>query len=80
MHPGTIRRWLAQNRNGILANREAPWPSVGACRKLTMVNEMGLREKIVGQNPQQMNPPFALWPRPAIKALIRKQFGLELQD
>jgi len=30
--------------------------------------------------PEQMKLPFALWSRPAIKALVKAQFGLDMQD
>jgi hypothetical protein len=31
-------------------------------------------------SPQQMKLPSALWSRPAIKALVKAQFGLDMQD
>jgi len=30
--------------------------------------------------PGQMKLPFALWTRPAIKALSKEEFGIEVQD
>lgn len=47
---------------------------------LTLADEAWLRDQIVGQPPQQMKLPFALWTRPAIKALVRERFGIEMQD
>jgi transposase len=38
---------------------------------------MWLREQIIGQTPQL---PFALWTSPAIKALAKERFGIEMQD
>ncbi|QSA98504.1 winged helix-turn-helix domain-containing protein [Methylococcus sp. EFPC2] len=53
---------------------------MGVGRKLTLADEAWLRDQIVGQCPQQWKLPFALWTRPAIKALIQERFGLVLQD
>lgn len=53
---------------------------VGACRKLSMADEMWLRDQIVGQTPEQLKLPFALLTRPAIKALINARFGVQMQD
>jgi transposase len=53
---------------------------LGVHRKLKMADEMWLRDQIVGSTPQQMKLPFALWSRPAIKALIRERFGIDMQD
>ena len=41
---------------------------------------MWLREQIVGRLPQPMKLPFAPWSRPAIKALIRERFGIDMPD
>ncbi len=53
---------------------------LGTLRKLKMADEVWLREQIIGSQPQQMKLPFALWSRPAIKALIKAQFGIDMQD
>ncbi len=53
---------------------------VGACRKLTLAAEAWIRDQIVKGNPQQIKLPFALWTRPAIRALIRDHFGADLQE
>jgi transposase len=81
-HVSTVKTWLAKaKREGEGSLEEKPrGRPVGAGRKLTMTNELWLREQIVGQSPQQMKLPFALWTRPAIKALIKERFGLALQD
>lgn len=82
VHVSTVKDWLARaKRDGIgsLTEKRRGRPT-GACRKLTMAQEVWLREQIVGYTPQQMTLPFALWTRRAIKALIEAQFGLEMQD
>lgn len=82
VHVSTIKDWLARaKREGIgsLTEKRRGRPT-GACRKLTMAQEVWLREQIVGYTPQQMTLPFALWTRRAIKSLIQTQFGLEMQD
>ena len=82
VHPSTVAEWLGRARRegeGSLQERPRGRP-VGVGRKLTMADEVWLREQIVGNAPRQMKLPFALWTRPAIKALIRERFGLEMQD
>lgn len=82
VHPTTIKTWLTRVRregDGALGEKQRGRP-VGTHRKLQMTDEMWLRDQIVGSTPQQMKLPFALWSRPAIKALIRERFGIEMQD
>lgn len=81
-HPTTIKVWLARARregeSGLEEKRRGR--PVGACRKLTLAAEAWVRDQIVKGNPQQMKMPFALWTRPAIRALIRHHFGVDLQE
>ncbi|WP_237747506.1 winged helix-turn-helix domain-containing protein, partial [Acidithiobacillus thiooxidans] len=82
-HPTTIKGWLARApyRRRKRAGREAPRSAGrGACRKLTLAAEAWIRDQIVKGNPQQIKLPFALWTRPAIRALIRDHFGADLQE
>ena len=82
VHPATVKAWLAkakQEGEGSLDEKRRGRP-VGALRKLKMADEVWLREQIVGSMPEQLKLPFALWSRPAIKALIRERFGIEMQD
>lgn len=82
VHVSTVKDWLARAKRegvGSLTEKQRGRP-VGACRKLTMAQEVWLREQIVGYTPQQMTLPFALWTRPAIRELIRTKFGLEVRD
>lgn len=75
VHVPTVESWLARaKREGVhsLGEKRRGRP-VGACRKLTLVDEAWLREQIVGQTLQQMQLPFALWTRPAIKALVEER-------
>lgn len=82
IHVSTVKKWLVvAKKAGERALDERPrGRPVGSCRKLTMANEMWIREQIIGGSPQQMKLPFAMWTRPAIKALIKDRFGLDLQD
>lgn len=83
VHVRTVEDWLLRARRDGLSSLEGEKKRgrpVGACRKLTMADEMWLREQIVDQSPEQMKLPFALWSRPAIKALIKARFGVEMQD
>jgi transposase len=82
VHHRTVEEWLARARKegeGALQEKSRG-RRVGSGRKLTMADECWLRDQIVGECPQQMKLPFALWTRPAIKALIRERFGVEMQD
>lgn len=82
VHHRTVEDWLARARKegeGALQEKTRG-RRVGSGRKLTMADECWLRDQIVGECPQQMKLPFALWTRPAIKALILERFGLEMQD
>ena len=81
-HPTTIKGWLARARkegeNGLEEKRRGR--PVGACRRLTLVAEAWIRDQIVRGNPHQLKMPFALWTQPAIRALIRDHFGVDLQE
>jgi len=82
IHFRAVESWLSRARRegaGSLGEKKRGRP-VGACRKLMLADEAWLRETIVGQAPQQMKLPFALWSRPAIKTLIQERFGIEMQD
>lgn len=82
VHHRTVEDWLARARKegeGALQEK-IRGRRVGSGRKLTMADECWLRDQIVGECPQQLKLPFALWTRPAIKALIRERFGVEMQD
>lgn len=81
-HVRTIERWLKLYRrqgDASLKEKRRGRP-VGACRKLRLVDEIWLRERIISNTPDQLKLPFALWSRPAIKALILERFGIEMQD
>ena len=81
-HQTTIKGWLARARTegekGLEEKRRGR--PVGACRKLTLAAEAWIRDQIIQGNPQQIKLPFALWTRPAIRALIRDRFGVDLQE
>lgn len=83
VHYRTVEDWLARARRegeGSLDKERKRGRPVRACRKLTLADELWLREQIVGHTPQQLCLPFALWTRPAIRALIKERFGIEMQD
>jgi len=82
VHKNTVSEWLVRARRegeGSLAEKPRGRP-VGVGRKLTMADEMWLREQIIDKTPQQEKLPFALWSRPAIRALVRERFGMDMQD
>lgn len=82
VHVSTVKAWLAQAKRegvGSLTEKRRGRP-VGACRKLTLAQEVWLREQIIGYRPQQLTLPFALWTRRAIRELIRRRFGVDVPD
>jgi transposase len=81
-HVSTVKAWLAQaKREGVGSLTEKPrGRPAGAGRKLSMVQEVWLREQIIDQTPQQLMLPFALWTRRAIRDLILARFGVDMQD
>ena len=82
VHVRTVESWLRKARAagaGSLCEKPRGRP-YGACRKLAMVQEVWICQRIVGSVPGQMALPFALWTRRAIQALIQAQFGIEVSD
>jgi transposase len=82
VHVRTVQAWLRKARAegaGALVEKPRGRPH-GACRKLTMAQEVWVRQRIVGAVPEQLSLPFALWTRRAIQALVELQFGLQLSD
>jgi transposase len=82
VHVRTVEVWLKRAHTqgaGSLGERRRGRP-VGFGRKLTMADEMWIRDRIMDHRPEQMKLDFALWSRPAIRALVRSHFGIELQD
>lgn len=82
VHPGTVLKWLAKARKagvGSLTEKPRGRP-VGSCRKLTLAQELWVRDTVIGQNPKQQCLPFALWTRRAIRELLHQEFGLEVSD
>lgn len=82
VHEMTVQKWLHKAKQegvGSLTEKRRGRP-VGSCRKITIAQEQWLREQIIGFTPKQMVLPFALWTRPAIKALITHKFGIEISD
>jgi transposase len=82
VHVRTVEVWVgraSRESDASLAETRRGRP-LGSCRKLRLADEQWLREQIIGGNPRQRSLPFALWTRPAIRALIRERFALEVSD
>jgi transposase len=81
-HVSTVKGWLARAKRegaGSLAEKPRGRPA-GACRRITLAQEVWLREQIIGATPQQLTLPFALWTRRAIRELVLARFGVDVQD
>ena len=82
VHVRTVQAWLRVARAqgaGALTEKRRGRP-YGACRKLTLAQEVWVRQRIVGSVPEQLSLRFALWNRRAIQALIELQSGVQLSD
>lgn len=80
VHVRTVQAWLRVARAqgaGALTEKRRGRPC-GACRKLTLAQEVWVRQRIVGSVPEQLSLRFALWNRRAIQALIELQSGVQL--
>lgn len=69
VHVRTVQAWLRKARRdgaGALVEKTRGRP-YGACRKLTMAQEVWVRQRIVAAVPEQLSLPFALWTRRAIR-------------
>ena len=82
VHVRTVQSWLrkAQTAGESSLTERLRGRPPGACRKLSMVQEVWIRQRIVGAVPAQLSLPFALWTRRAIQALVAAQFGVEVSD
>jgi len=51
---------------------------VGEKRTISLLDEMALRDQIVGGNSDQMSLPFALWTRKAVQEAIKLKLGIDM--
>jgi transposase len=82
VHAKTVEVWITRHRrDGETGLTEKPrGRPIGSGRKLTFVDEVWIREHIISKTPDQLTLPFALWSRPAIKAMILERFEIDMQD
>lgn len=71
-----IRKFRAEGEKGLESKRRGRKYLSG--RTLNLAQEWHLRSVIVGQNPMQMQLPFALWNRRAVMELIKQLGGIEM--
>ena len=73
VHVRTVKGWLRKARaagaGALVEKTRGRQP--GMCRKMTMAQEVWIRQRIVSALPTQMSLPFALWTRRVIQALIK---------
>jgi len=50
----------------------------GEKRTISLVDEVLLRDEIIGKHPNQMSLPFALWNRKAVQELIKLRLGVDM--
>lgn len=80
IHPSTLGAWIAlYNKGGMEALKIGQrGRRVGEGRRLSAAQEKRLEEIVLGKCPDQMQLPFALWSAPAIRAVVKSQWGLDL--
>ena len=66
----------ASEEEAILGGKRGRPQGIGS--KLTKQQEMQVRQWILDKQPKQMKFDFALWTRRAVKALIKREFGVDL--
>ena len=80
VHSSTLGSWIAlYNKGGMEALKIGQrGRRVGEGRRLTCAQEKRLEKVIVGKCPDQMQLPFALWSAPAIRAVVKEMWGIDL--
>jgi len=71
-----IRAWKKGGKEAIKLKKRGR--TLGENRKLTQQQEDKLKELLINKTPQQLNLPFALWNRKAIKAVIHQKWGIKI--
>jgi transposase len=70
------QRFAAHGAAGLKTGPRGPEPGYG--RFLTPAQEVEARDLIRRHTPDELDLPFALWSRAAVRALIRQRFGVRL--
>lgn len=70
------RRYATEGAGGLVSKTRGRRFLSG--RTLTLAQEWQLRSIIVGQNPNQMSLPFALWNRRAVMELVKVLFDIDM--
>lgn len=78
---GTVYKWLrnakkTSEQQATLGGQRGRPKGIGA--KLTPEQAWEIRSLIIDKNPQQLKCDFALWTRRAVRALIKRQYQIEL--
>ncbi len=74
----TVTTWIARARAGLGVKEARRGRRLGVGRKLTPAQEERIRKDIVDHTPDQLELRFALWSVPAVHALIKASFGIDL--
>lgn len=82
VHIGTVISWARRfnvgSTDGVKPESGKRGRRFGEGRTLSGVDEMYVRDRIVGTNPDQLQLPFALWSRRAVQALIKEVTKIEM--
>ncbi len=83
VHIGTVISWARRFNVGSAHAAATPESGkrgrrFGEGRSLSGVDEMYVRDQVVGRNPDQLQLPFALWSRRAVQALIQEVAKIEM--
>ena len=82
VHKTTVGNWITQYNKGGNEALEIGQRGrrTGEGRFLTKAQEHRLQEMVIGKCPDQLQLPFALWSRTAIRALVKQMWGLDMSQ
>lgn len=81
MHLGRVLKWArCAGFNGVdaVVKGEQRGRRHGSDPTLTLVQGEQLRLEIIGSNPAQLKPEFALWNRRAVMLAVKELFGIDM--
>jgi len=71
-----IKAYRQEGEEGLKNRRKGPAKGFG--KKLSAKQEKKVKECVMGKHPEQLQLPFYLWTRQAVRELIQDKFGIEI--